>query len=982
MRALLLGLGLSILMALAASAQFYELHFGKNKIQYERFDWHVLQTEHFDIYYYPEMQALAEHGAFFAEEAYRTLQQRFNNALPRRTPIIFYAAPYHFQQTNTMPGFIPEGVGGFFELIKGRVVIPASGNLYRFRRVIWHELVHVFTFHRAFQVLRDHRVPPDRYLPLWFTEGLAEYWSGPPDDQYEMILRDAFYANYLVPLENMYRIYGTFLMYKEGEALCRFIAETYGEEKLLELIEQFWIDRDFQRVLEHVLGEHFYTISDRWEQWLRQQYLPELPRQALPSLTTEAIVAQGFSTKPIAYQRRDGRRFVYYLGNEGAYTNLYALPVDSVYRPQGKPKTLIRTGRSERFESINLLEDRMDVSADGMLAFTTRSGEGDVLHLYDLEHEELENTYRFPRLVALYSPTWSPDGTRLAFSAIDEGGWIDLYVLEVPGGRLERLTRDLYDDRDPAWSPDGRYLVFASDRTAWGERYGMNLFLYDFNTGQIHQLTEGWRRDQEPRWSPDGRYVVFSSAVIEADGRFGPRNIWAVEVAPPPPTRPVAAAYPETGSAPVGPPVRRLYQLTNLATAAFDPLWTPDGHLLFSAFEHYRFTVRRIPDVAERLARPHQQTTVALLRSRPPWQPGRLSAESGVRRQPYRRRYSLDVAYGGISISQSALWGTTGGAALAFSDLLGDDRWYVTVFHTGQGSGELLKGLNVAVSRVQLHRRTDVGYGLYRFAGLRFDLTDPDVAAEYPLLWEELLGGYGALSYPISTFQRIELNTALAWSDKRVAIRNVRRQALLLSNTLAFVHDNARYGANGPVEGWRANLTVGYTTDLRYSNVSYYTLSLDVRHYLRLMRNVTLASWGLLRLNEGREARLWFLGGSWDLRGFPLFDVRGRKLWFTSHELRFPILEAPSLYIPLLAPFGIANLRGALFFDAAHVWNEDYNERQPQLYAGETLGAIGGGLRLNLLGGLVLRYDIGYRYRDGFRHRDRLFRQFFFGWDF
>mgnify|MGYP001197125963 FL=1 len=982
MRALLLGLGLGVLMASAASAQFYESHFGKNKIQYERFDWHVLQTEHFDIYYYPEMQALAEHGAYFAEEAYRTLQQRFNYTLPRRTPIIFYAAPYHFQQTNTTPGFIPEGVGGFFELIKGRVVIPASGNLYRFRRVIWHELVHVFTFHRAFRVLRDHRVPPDRYLPLWFTEGLAEYWSGPPDDQHEMILRDALYANYLVPLENMYRIYGTFLMYKEGEALCRFIAETYGEEKLLELIEQFWIDRDFRRVMEHVLGEDFYTISDRWEQWLKERYLPELPRQTLPSLASEAIVARGFSAKPIVYRRRDGRRFVYYLGNEGAYTNLYALPVDSAYRPQGKPKTLIRTGRSERFESINLLEDRMDVSAEGVLAFTTRSGEGDVLHLYDLEREELVNTYRFPRLVALYSPTWSPDGTRLAFSAIDEGGWIDLYVLELDTERLERLTRDLYDDRDPAWSPDGRYLVFASDRTAWGDRYGMNLFLYDFHTGQLRQLTDGWRRDREPRWSPDGRYVVFASAVVETDGRFGPRDVWAVEVAPALPTRPVAAAYPETGSEPVGPPVRRLYRLTNLATAAFDPLWTPDGHLLFSAFEHYRFTVRRIPDVAERLVRPHQQTAVALLGSQPPWKPGRLSADSGVRRRPYRRRYSLDVAYGGISISQSALWGTTGGAALAFSDLLGDDRWYVTVFHTGRGSGELLKGLNVAVSRVQLHRRTDVGYGLYRFAGLRFDLTDPDAAAEYPLLWEELVGGYGALSYPISTFQRIELNTALAWSDKRVAIRGVRRRALLLSNALAFVHDDALYGANGPVEGWRANLTVGYTSDLRYSNVSYYTLSLDVRHYLRLMRNVTLASWGLLRMNEGREARLWFLGGSWDLRGFPLFDVRGRKLWFTSHELRFPILEAPSLYIPLLAPFGIANLRGALFFDAAHVWNDDYNERQPQLYAGETLGAIGLGFRLNLLGGLVLRYDIGYRYRDGFRHRERSFRQFFFGWDF
>jgi len=979
MRPLLFIVGLGLLRVAPAAAQYYEYHFGRNKVQYERFDWHVLQTEHFDIYYYPEMQTLAEHGAYFAEEAYRVLQQRFNYSLPRRTPLIFYAAPYHFQQTNTTPGFIPEGVGGFFELIKGRVVLPANGNLYRFRRVIWHELVHVFTFHRAFQVLRDHRVPPDRFLPLWFTEGLAEYWSGVPDDQHEMILRDALYANYLVPLENLYRIYGTFLMYKEGEALCHFIAETYGEEKLLELIEQFWIDRDFRRVLEHVLGENFYVISDRWEAWLKARYLSDLPVQSLPSLAAPPVVARGFSTKPVVYRRQNGLRTVYYLGNEGAYTNLYALPVDSAYHPLGAPRVLIRTGRDERFESISLLEHRMDVSAQGVLAFTTRSGGSDVLHLYDLEREDLVATYRFDQLVAVYSPSWSPDGRQLAFSAIDEGGWIDLYVFTPETRQLERLTRDLYDDRDPAWSPDGRYLVFASDRTAWGNRYAMNLFLYRFDTGQIHQLTGGLRRDQEPRWSPDGRYVVFSSAVKDENGRFGPRNIWAVEMAPSPPVRPVATVRPETAPTP---PLRRLYRLTNLATAAFDPVWTADGHLLFSAFEHYRFAIRQLPDVANYLEEPYQRTSIALLGNAPAWQPGRLSAESSVRRRPYRRRYSLDVAYGGISISQSALWGTSGGAALAFSDLLGDDRWYLTVFHTGQSSGELLKGLNVAVSRVQLHRRTDVGYGLYRFAGLRYDLTDPDAAAEYPLLWEELVGTYGALSYPISTFRRIELNTALAWSDKRVAIRGIKRQAFLLSNALSLVHDNALYGLNGPVDGWRANLTIGYTTDLRYANVNYYTLSLDVRHYLRLLRNVTLASWGMLRINEGREARLWFLGGSWDLRGFPLFDVRGSKLWFTSHELRFPILEAPSLYIPILAPFGIANLRGALFFDAAHVWNNDYAQRQPQLYAGETLGAIGLGFRLNLFGGLVLRYDIGYRYREGFRYRERSFRQFFFGWDF
>jgi outer membrane protein assembly factor BamA len=328
--------------------------------------------------------------------------------------------------------------------------------------------------------------------------------------------------------------------------------------------------------------------------------------------------------------------------------------------------------------------------------------------------------------------------------------------------------------------------------------------------------------------------------------------------------------------------------------------------------------------------------------------------------------------------------GSAGGAVVAFSDMLGDDHLYVSLYNSSQGSGEsFLKSMNVAVSRYQLHKRTNIGYGLYRFGGRRYDITDPDASAEFPVFFESVWGGFGSVSYPISMFRRIEVSTSLNWSDKEVAIRNIDRQALLLSNAISLVHDNSLYGQNGPVDGWRAKLTAAYTSDILYSNVNYVSVIADVRHYLRVTPNITLASWGAARMNEGREARLFFIGGSWDLRGYRLFSVRGQKMWFTSHELRFPILRAPSVYLPILAPFGIANLRGAAFVDAAHAWNDGYYDQQRQLSTGETLGSAGLGFRMNLFGGFVLRYDIGYRFRDGFKDRDdKLFKQFFFGYDF
>lgn len=983
MRYTVIAGGIYIILGVAVLPVFaqYNAHFGRNKIQYEDFDWNVLETEHFDVYFYPEMQMLAEHGAAFAEEAYAELQNRFNFSVTRRVPLVFYSSQLHFKQTNITDGFIPDGVGGFYEFLKGRVVIPANGNLHRFRRVIRHEMVHVFTMHKIARVYRDYRIPMDRLPPLWFTEGLAEYWSGPQDYQHEMIMRDAIFANYLVPLENMYRINGTYVMYKEGEALCRFISNTYGEDKLLALIENAWVDRDFRKVIEFTLHENLQEISVQWQQWLRKTYYPQLGDAESPNLSTEGLSVRGFNSKPAFYQMKNGQRQVLFTGNHGGYSNVYSVQVDSTYTPLDAPHVLIRGERNSQFESFHLLDSRMSVSRDGWLAFVTKSGEADVIHTYDLESGTNGPVYGFDGMLALYSPSWSPDGGRISFVAIDQSGAIDLYVYDTEADQLKRLTNDRYDERDPSWSPDGRYLAFSSDRTSKGLNNAYNLFTYQMDTGTIDYVTFGAQHDFSPSWSPDGTQIIYTSTKKDSTGRYGGQDLYVIDARPTPPAVVMTDAGTRKSKSP-NPGFRWKKRLTEFTTAIHDPVWTQDGQVIFSAFENYRFTVRALGGLDTLLHRPvslHSEPVV--LESQEPWAFPRIEVTSKTNRLRYQRRYGLNIAQG--QISSNAVWGTGGAAVLALSDLLGNDRFFLTLFSAGDYTGDFVRSLNINISRLHLNRRANVGYGIYRYGGLRYDLTDPDAPTEFPRFWEEVWGGFGAVSYPISMFRRIEVTASLSWDHKEVPQRRIDRQALLLSNQISLIHDNTLFGANGPQAGWRGRLSAAYTTDVLYSNVNYITLEADIRHYFRIARNVTFASRILGRMNHGREARLWFMGGSWDLRGYPLFDVRGKKAWFTSHEFRFPLVENPSAYVPPLAILGVVNLRGAFFFDAAHTWNDRYHQRIRQIYAGQTLGSTGFGLRLNLFGGFVLRYDLGYRFQDAFRSRDSsLFRQFFFGFDF
>jgi outer membrane protein assembly factor BamA len=175
------------------------------------------------------------------------------------------------------------------------------------------------------------------------------------------------------------------------------------------------------------------------------------------------------------------------------------------------------------------------------------------------------------------------------------------------------------------------------------------------------------------------------------------------------------------------------------------------------------------------------------------------------------------------------------------------------------------------------------------------------------------------------------------------------------------------------MDGTRMRLLLAYTSDIKFSNVNYYSVIADYRQYLRLALRTSLAFRASIFVNDGKEARRYIAGGSWDLRGWPRFSIRGEKLWLSSIELRFPLIDQIGLKLPF---FGLAfpGIRGAAFFDAGGAWDDMYEE---------TLGSIGVGFRINVFNFIVFRYDIGKKIENNFRNfQPSLFYQFFFGFDF
>ena len=647
-----------VLLPLLAQAQYY---FGRNKIQYNQFDWHILKTEHFDIYYYPQMIELAEIGAAHAEKVYRLLETKFNHNINRRIPLIFYATHAHFQESNTIPYMIPEGVGGFFEFLKGRVVVPANGSISQFKHVLQHELVHVFTHSKINRILKDHRLTNHPGVPLWFTEGLAELWSEGWDSQAEMFLRDAVLNNYIFLPSKLYQISGSFLMYKEGQALLKYISETYGEEKILQLIENVWMGRRFSEVLKVTIGLDYEDLDRKWGYALKKMNYPLLKEYESVRMTTRQLTKRGINIKP-AYYSEDDKEWIVFLSNRTGYSNIYLKPLADAEDKKAKAEVLVAGERTADFESFHLLSSNIDVNASGELAFVSKSGERDQLYIYDIKKRKIIEKHKFEDLVSLFSPSWSPDGSRIAFSGLAFSGKNDLYIFDREQKTLLRLTDDYYDDREPAWSPDGSVLAFSSDRGLAGKDGYHNLFLYDLETGLINYVTHGEFNDNTPAWSPDGRYLAFSS------DRSGTPNIWllsvnggaelivsaernypsADEAAPKRSYRDVSALKPEY----------TLKQITYFTTGAFDPEWTPKGDLLFSAFENLSFQLHILEDVDELFKDAKNVARDQLAADVSPWEFEKLGGESGPTGIKYKPKFDLDVAQS--QITQDPIFGTSG----------------------------------------------------------------------------------------------------------------------------------------------------------------------------------------------------------------------------------------------------------------------------------------------------------------------------------
>ncbi|MDA8130553.1 MAG: hypothetical protein M0011_03500 [Elusimicrobia bacterium] len=180
----------------------------------------------------------------------------------------------------------------------------------------------------------------------------------------------------------------------------------------------------------------------------------------------------------------------------------------------------LKAGKIRPFSTFQGLNIPGGFSPDGMtMVMTLSRGDDPGIYMLDVVTKKVKQLLKGFGVSS--SPTWAPDGTQVAFVS-DRAGNPQLYVLDVAKSDTRRLTRFNWCD-SPSWSPDGSWIVFSGRET---RKEPLNIFITDLTGGQIRRLTANAGDNEDPSWSPDGRFIAFTSTrrgrreifIMDADG--------------------------------------------------------------------------------------------------------------------------------------------------------------------------------------------------------------------------------------------------------------------------------------------------------------------------------------------------------------------------------------------------------------------------------------------------------------------------------
>ncbi len=903
-----------VLAPLPALAQTpYIPYFGKNQIRYDHFKWQIYTTDHFEIYYYPEIEQHLERMASYAESAYQQISSDLKHDLAFKVPLILFKTSSEFQQQNVIPGAAQEGVGAFAEPSRDRILMPMDEPPDLLYRLVTHELTHVFQF----DIIPTSLIR--RSVPLWMNEGQADYMTGSwvPIDL--MTVRDAAVAD-IVPKMSKLEGYGQFsnprLIYNLGHAVFEFIEARWGKEGVRQFMfslrkavigggedaymEAFRLTpEEFDQQFDKYLKDRFKPFRDKERPAdYGRNLAPDNEKTPFNGAVSVEPSPSGDLIAVATGNRKDGELDIVLLSSkDGSVIRNLTNGFD-----QDKGFEFIITP-GMRFNMVPWIS----WSPQGdRVAYFVRKEKSRTLILQNILNRNIDQRVEMRTVDDPESPDISPDGKKVAFAAL-QGGVGDIFVVDLDTDAVTNLTKDNFADSGPTWSPDGRSIVYVA-RVSGSEK----LFRLDVATGQKTQLTFGTHDDTAAQFV-DADTLVFSSTATDPNTPVDPEvarngtiyNIWTLSL--------------KTGE---------LKQYTDTIGGNTSAVVLHEGgnnnRIAFVSYYKNEYELHTLDrkDPIVTAASADFGAPGPIIDFQAPLS-HTLVTENKRRKGAFEKLF-LD-GRPPVNVGVTSGGDVFGGSAVSFSDVLGDKQFNFYAASISQYRTMSFSFLNVSRRfnyALQGYSQTQFFYGQLggvfydpRFAGL--------INRDLAVATRTIRGGSAFGIWPIDRYRRLELvggvlqyneqyndptlqQVASQYQDAQFG-RQLFQNGTFVPLGLNFVQETTIFREFGPLAG--NTMRLSYEVAPKIGNtLSRQTADVDVRHYLRIGGSGLLATRLRGFKSWGDSPDFIYFGGNSEMRGYEYLEFIGSKSAFLDAELRFPFIEA------MLTPLGVlGGIRGVFF---------------------------------------------------------------------
>lgn len=987
-------------------------YFGRNKPGYKSFKFDVTHTPNFEIYHYLKNDSLLKSFANWSEEWFSMHKKIFKDTFKTKNPLILYSHHSDFQQTNAISSIIGTTTGGVTEALKNRVIMPVAPTLAQTDHVLGHEMVHAFQFNR---LLRSDSVKTSSInnIPLWMTEGMAEYFSiGSVDPNTAMWMRDALVNDDFPTLKKL-TTESKYFPYRYGHAFWAMVGKTWGDSVILPLYEKT-AQYGYEKAIDSIFGINAKTLSGLWKTAMETHYGKYL-NDSTEILPGKKIISEknGGSMNLSPSLSPDGNYLAFF-----SEKDLFTLDLFLADSKSGKIiKKLSSVTRNHEIDDFSFNESAGTWSPDSKkFAFVIFKKGKNKLAVVNVKRARIIKEIEFENIISFSNPEWSPDGKYIVFSGLSDD-ISDLYLYNLDTEEITRLTDDFYSNIHPSWSPDGSKIVFSTERINSekpAKKFSFDLNIIDLDTKSIKvpDIFPG-ADNLNPCYSYDGKLIYFLS---NADGF---RNMFAYD----------------TESTEV-------YKITNFVTGisgltSYSPAISAAANNDLIAYTHYskgkyeihtaskddfnfEITDKQLVDFTPGVLPPLNHFNLNIvdttLYNRED-KKIKVSPDS-IFNVPYQSKFKLDYISNsagiGVSTGRYNNNNMAGSMSMIFSDIVGNNQLYSILSLNGEIYD--FGGQFAYINQTKKFKwGANISHIPYRAGEMFFTkdtLTFKDDGKEYDMPVNNLILDYIRMFednislftfHSLSQTRRVEAGISSSWYYYRidryhnyfddwgytVGVKKERMPVPGGNNfqkiDIAYVVDNSFSGLTSPLRGRRAR----YQLEKYFGVVNFFTGLIDFRqYYYAKPASFAFRIYHYGRYGSGSETNIispLYIGYPWLIRGYDNVSfyntmnygylgynsmnystLAGSKMVVGNVELRIP-LSGPKVLALFNSKYFLTDFN--IFFDGGIAWRNSDKVRlawSPKSFDEKTpIFSAGISLRVNLLGYLVIEPYYAIPFQNG-----------------